>query len=235
MLVGRRRAGGRGLVVAGLAFIVPAATVVLALAWLYVKYGATPTGAALLYGVKPVLIVIVIAALVSFGRVTLTAPLRIIVAGSVAVLWVAGVNELVLLAGECRRGRRAAARDIAAVGSPRDRRPCRGDRRIGQSRHSRGGLPQGRRAAVRIRLCPARVSSGRSGGTPRLADGCTASRCGGRRPGHARTAVDNRDIHRIRRCRRSGGDRRDGGDLPARLRAGGSWLPHWSIASAIDR
>jgi chromate transporter len=98
MLVGRRRAGGLGLLVAGLAFIVPAATIVLLLAWLYVEYGATPTGSGLLYGIKPVILVIVIAAVISFGRVTLTGPLRIVIAALVAGLWTMGVNELVLLA-----------------------------------------------------------------------------------------------------------------------------------------
>jgi chromate transporter len=99
MHVGRLRAGGAGLVVAGLAFILPAAAIVLVLAWAYVTYGATPTGEALLYGIKPVVIAIVAAALVAFGRTALTGPLRWAVAAAAAVLWVAGVNELVLLAG----------------------------------------------------------------------------------------------------------------------------------------
>ena len=98
MLVGRLRAGGAGLVVAGLAFILPAVAIVLALAWAYVAYGATPAGEALLYGVKPVIVAIVAAALVAFGRTALAGPLRIGVALAVAGLWVSGVNELVLLA-----------------------------------------------------------------------------------------------------------------------------------------
>jgi chromate transporter len=98
MHVGRLRAGGIGLVVAGLAFILPAAAIVLALAWAYVTYGATPTGAALLYGVKPVVVAIVAAALVAFARTALVGPLRWIVAIAAAVLWVIGVNELILLA-----------------------------------------------------------------------------------------------------------------------------------------
>jgi chromate transporter len=97
MHVGRLRAGGAGLVVAGLAFILPAAAIVLALAWAYVTYGATPTGEALLYGVKPVIIAIVAGALVAFGRTALRGPLRIVVALAVAALWAVGVNELVLL------------------------------------------------------------------------------------------------------------------------------------------
>jgi len=98
MHVGRLRGGGRGLVVAGLAFIVPAAAIVLALAWAYVEFGDTPTGTALLYGVKPVVIAIVAMALVAFARTALATPLRIAVALAVALLWFAGVNELVLLA-----------------------------------------------------------------------------------------------------------------------------------------
>jgi len=99
MHVGRQRAGGAGLVVAGLAFILPAAAIVLALAWAYVTFGTTPAGEALLYGVKPVVVVIVVAALVAFARTALTGPLRIAVAAVVATLWVVGVNELALLAG----------------------------------------------------------------------------------------------------------------------------------------
>ena len=99
MHVGRLRAGGRGLVVAGMSFILPAATIVLVLAWAYVEYGATPTGEALLYGVKPVIIAIVLAALVAFARTALAGPLRAVVAVGVGLLWIAGVNELVLLAG----------------------------------------------------------------------------------------------------------------------------------------
>jgi chromate transporter len=98
MHIGRLRAGGIGLVVAGLAFILPAAAIVLALAWAYVTYGATPTGEALLYGIKPVVVAIVAAALVAFARTALAAPLRWIVAIAAAGLWAIGVNELILLA-----------------------------------------------------------------------------------------------------------------------------------------
>ena len=99
MLVGRRWAGRAGLVVAGLAFILPAAAVVLALAWAYVAYGATPAGEAILYGVAPVIVAIVLAALVAFARSALGRPLAVALAAAAAVLWLIGVNELVLLLG----------------------------------------------------------------------------------------------------------------------------------------
>jgi chromate transporter len=98
MLVGLRRAGRLGLVVAGVAFIVPAAAIVLALAWAYVAYGTTPAGEAILYGVAPVVVAVVVAAIVAFSRTALRRPLAIAVAVAAAVLWLAGVSEIVLLA-----------------------------------------------------------------------------------------------------------------------------------------
>jgi chromate transporter len=99
MLVGLRRAGRSGLLVAGLAFILPAAAIVLALAWAYVAYGATPTGEALLYGIEPVVVAIVVAAVIAFARTALGTALTIALAVAAALLWLAGVNEIVLLAG----------------------------------------------------------------------------------------------------------------------------------------
>lgn len=65
--IGYERAGWRGLLAAGICFILPAAVMVGLLAWLYVEFGATPQGDALLYGIKPVIIAIVLQALVKLG------------------------------------------------------------------------------------------------------------------------------------------------------------------------
>ncbi|MGH2417196.1 MAG: chromate transporter, partial [Candidatus Limnocylindria bacterium] len=59
MHVGLDRAGRAGLLVAGLAFILPAALIVGALAALYVSAGSSPVAISLLYGVKPVIIAVV--------------------------------------------------------------------------------------------------------------------------------------------------------------------------------
>ena len=119
MLVGRMRAGGLGLLVAGLSFILPAAAIVLALAWAYVSFGSSPTATDLLYGVKPVIIAIVGAALAAFVRTALRGPLRIAVAVAVAALFAIGVGELALLAGGAlvvATARLGARRPLAAVG-----------------------------------------------------------------------------------------------------------------------
>lgn len=99
MLVGRERAGGWGLLVAGLAFIVPAAAIVLILAWAYVAFGATPAAEGLLYGIKPAVLAIIAVAMVAFARTALNGPLRIAIGLAVGALWFLGVNELVLLVG----------------------------------------------------------------------------------------------------------------------------------------
>lgn len=61
--VGHARAGFPGLVVAGVSFIAPAALLVGGIAWAYVRYGAMPQVAGVLYGVKPVVIAVVLQAL----------------------------------------------------------------------------------------------------------------------------------------------------------------------------
>ena len=99
MHIGLDRAGRRGLLVAGLAFIMPAALIVGVLAAAYVAAGSSPLATSLLYGVKPVIIAIVAVAIVQLGRSALAGPLRIVIGLGVAMLAVLGVNELLLLAG----------------------------------------------------------------------------------------------------------------------------------------
>jgi chromate transporter len=62
IVLSRRRAGWAGLVLGGACFVLPAMAIVLALAWAYVRYGSTPTGGGVLYGVGPVVIALVVVA-----------------------------------------------------------------------------------------------------------------------------------------------------------------------------
>jgi chromate transporter len=95
--VGHLRAGWRGLLVAGTLFILPAATIVLALGWAYVQFGTTPAGEALLYGIKPVVIAVVAQALWGLGRTALQGPLLFAVGAAAAALYLVGFNELAIL------------------------------------------------------------------------------------------------------------------------------------------
>ena len=69
--IGRKRGGWPGLLVAGTCFILPAAIMVCVLAWAYVRYGSLPAVSGSLYGVKPVVIAIILQALWKLGRTAL--------------------------------------------------------------------------------------------------------------------------------------------------------------------
>jgi chromate transporter len=98
--VGLSRARWRGLVVAGVSFILPAMLVVLALAWAYVRYGRTTAGEGLLYGIGPVVIAIVAQALLQLGRTAgKRSPLLGLVGVGSLALYLLGMNELALLFG----------------------------------------------------------------------------------------------------------------------------------------
>src|ERR1700722_5750687 len=62
IFIGYEQAGWPGLVVGGVCFILPAALLVTVLAWAYVRFGAIPQVAGVLYGIKPVVIAIVLQA-----------------------------------------------------------------------------------------------------------------------------------------------------------------------------
>ncbi|HTP42072.1 MAG TPA: chromate efflux transporter [Nitrospiria bacterium] len=95
--LGFRRAGWPGLLAGGLCFILPASLIVTALAWVYVRFGSTPQAGWLLYGVKPIIIAIIIQALWALGRKAVTGPLVAAVGLAVLILSFLGVNEIALL------------------------------------------------------------------------------------------------------------------------------------------
>jgi chromate transporter len=95
--IGLVRGGWPGLFVAGACFIAPAAMMVAALAWAYVRFGALPQVAGILAGVTPVVIAIVLQAIWNLGRSTLrTRTLIVIGAASIAAAAL-GVHELAIL------------------------------------------------------------------------------------------------------------------------------------------
>jgi chromate transporter len=95
--VGRVRGGWPGLIVAGASFIGPAVAIVLACAWLYVRFGTLPAAAAVLYGMKPAVLAAVAVALVSLARTALRPPACLAAAMVSVALVVIGVHELLVL------------------------------------------------------------------------------------------------------------------------------------------
>jgi chromate transporter len=119
--VGYRRAGAWGLLAAGLCFILPAALLVTVIAWAYVRFGRLPSAGGVLYGIKAVIIAVVVQALIAFGRTALKTRGLVVLAVAAAIANALGASPLevlvaagVLYAGLRWRGGRAPG--PAAIG-----------------------------------------------------------------------------------------------------------------------
>ena len=89
----------RGLIVAGSCFILPAALIVTVFAHAYVQLGALPETTGILYGIKPVIIGVVLQALWELGRAAPKTKLLVLVGATGTVLGFLGTHELVILFG----------------------------------------------------------------------------------------------------------------------------------------
>jgi chromate transporter len=97
--IGYRLAGWPGLLIGGICFIFPAALLTLILARLYVRYGTLPQAAAVLYGVKAVMVAVVVQAIWSLSRTAVKTKLLALI-GIFAVLANAfGLNVLLVIFG----------------------------------------------------------------------------------------------------------------------------------------
>jgi chromate transporter len=99
MHVGLRRAGVPGLITAGVCFIGPAAMLVGLLAAAYVRFRTLPHTGLLLYGIKPVLIAIILQALLKLVPQALKTGPLVVGAIAAAVLALAGVHEFAVIFG----------------------------------------------------------------------------------------------------------------------------------------
>lgn len=97
MHIGYARAGWVGLVVAGVCFIAPAALMVGALAALYVSAGTLPTLDRVLFFVKPVVVIVVAAAVISLARALRWSATTLTVGIAVVPFALGDVNEAVIL------------------------------------------------------------------------------------------------------------------------------------------
>jgi chromate transporter len=97
--IGYLRAGWAGLAIGGACFILPAAILVGIIAWAYVRFGHLPAVSSLLYGVKPVVIAVILQALCGLGRTAVKNWLLAIAGALCLGLAVARINILVILFG----------------------------------------------------------------------------------------------------------------------------------------
>ncbi len=95
--IGYRRAGWAGLIAAGICFIVPAALLVLLCAWAYRNYGQLPQTQAVLYGMKPVIIAIVVQAIRGLGKTAIRNGFYVVLGAITLGLALVGVDVVLLL------------------------------------------------------------------------------------------------------------------------------------------
>lgn len=97
--IGREKAGWKGLLTAGVCFILPAVIITGMFAWLYKKYGTLPEIQPFVYGIKPAIIAVILSAIFplaekSFKSIGLIILGLLVLAGSLF-----GYNEIFLLFG----------------------------------------------------------------------------------------------------------------------------------------
>jgi chromate transporter len=95
--LGLRLGGWRGLVLAGVCFILPAALLVTAIASLYQRFHMLPQAEGILFGVKPVVVAIVLHALRSLAQASLRSLPSMVIAAAAFAMAAFGLNELAVL------------------------------------------------------------------------------------------------------------------------------------------
>jgi len=100
IFIGYEQAGWPGLLVGGTCFILPAALMVGVLGWAYVRFGALPQLAGVLYGIKPVAIAVVLQALLGLAPKAIKKSAGLGVLGLAAcAAFALGVDALLVLLG----------------------------------------------------------------------------------------------------------------------------------------
>ncbi|MCX6313605.1 MAG: chromate efflux transporter [Sphingobacteriales bacterium] len=97
--IGHERAGWKGLIVAGLCFILPAVFITGFFAWLYKQYGQLPQIQPFVYGIKPAIIAVILAAIFPLAKKSLKS-IELVVIGFIALtLSLSGFNEIYVMFG----------------------------------------------------------------------------------------------------------------------------------------
>jgi len=97
--IGHERAGVKGLIVAGLCFILPAVLLTGCFAWLYKSYGQLPEIQPFLYGIKPAIIAIILGAIFPLAKKSFKTFQLGIIGAVVLLLSLLKFNEIALLFG----------------------------------------------------------------------------------------------------------------------------------------
>lgn len=95
--LGYERGGLLGLLLAGTFFIFPAMVIVLLFAITYVKYGSIPQVGSILYGMKPVIMAIILQALYRLGKSVIKNKISLVLGLFTISVYLLGIKEIPLL------------------------------------------------------------------------------------------------------------------------------------------
>lgn len=99
MHIGHEKGGWKGLVVAGLCFILPAVFITGIFAYLYKQYGELPAVQPFIYGIKPAIIAIILGAIFPLAKKSLKSTELIIIGILVLMGSLFKINEIYLMFG----------------------------------------------------------------------------------------------------------------------------------------
>jgi chromate transporter len=97
--IGHARGGWKGLIIAGVCFILPAVFITLIFAVLYKQYGQLPEVQPFVYGIKPAIIAIILSAVYPLARKSLKTLELILIGIIVLILSLLNINEIYLMFG----------------------------------------------------------------------------------------------------------------------------------------
>ncbi|RBN50718.1 chromate efflux transporter [Flavobacterium psychrolimnae] len=97
--IGHERGGWKGLIVAGLCFILPAVFITGFFAWGYKQYGQLPEIQPFIYGIKPAIIAVILAAVYPLAKKSLKSITLAVIGIVVLLLSLLDFNEIYLMFG----------------------------------------------------------------------------------------------------------------------------------------
>ncbi|KZE82268.1 chromate transporter [Myroides marinus] len=97
--IGYDKAGWKGLIIAGLCFILPAIFITGILAYFYKTYGQLPQVQPFIYGIKPAIIAVIIGAIFPLAKKSIKSLFLALLGLIVFVASLIGINEIILMFG----------------------------------------------------------------------------------------------------------------------------------------
>src|SRR6185437_2868699 len=95
--IGHERGGWKGLIIAGLCFIMPAVLITACFAWLYKVYGQLPQAQSFIFGIKPAIIAVIVMAIYPLAKKSLQTVELGTIGLVVLILSLLGYSEILLL------------------------------------------------------------------------------------------------------------------------------------------